>query len=104
MAPLIFYSCVHYMYTDREGPTYLHAKVDVKFCKYIFMTKYVESNRNKYGSCNINCFTLYPIFEIAAGKNIIQYKFYLIIMWVVKLVESFVGNVGANAMYQKNRD
>ena len=61
----------------------------------------MERNVKNYASYHINCCTIYNNFGRVTGKQIRQYFFNLIIMWVVKPVESFVGDLGMEVFSQK---
>ena len=63
----------------------------------------MEINRNNYASCRIICCTICPTFGSASYKQIIQFYANLKIIWLVKLVEYFIGDVGAEVMLKNHK-
>ena len=79
----------------------MYTNTSVYFCKYILIITGRDSNSKKYASCQIHCCTTCNNFGSVLSKQIIQSFIYLKIMLLVKLVESSVGDVAAEVMFQK---
>ena len=68
-------------------------KIDFEFFK---IKTPQHKNLNNYHVLQI----LHPYFGFIAGKSVIESFIHLKIIWLLKLVESFEGDVGAEVMFQ----
>ena len=84
-----------------ENLAYLDGPYPVKFYKSILITTSVEINSKKYASFWIFSCTIFPNFATIEVKLIIKSFVNLIFMWVVKLVESLVSDLGAEVLGEK---
>ena len=97
--PLVLYSCSNLIW--REYLLIFAPRQLYSFLKDIFKTKATESNGKKYVSCNIHCCTICPTSVRVAGKQIICSYIHLLIIWALKIVESFISDEEAE-LFQEN--
>ena len=102
--PFILSFCVNTMYMERERINNLHTKDTVKFCKDVFITTALEINSTNNMSFRIHCCTIWTTFGIVSGKPFIQSFYNVRIMCVVKLMDSFVGNIREEGVLQEILD